>query len=64
MYCALAMFHWQWKESGRPEVRKCVHEMRWRLAGEYLAIGKQYEVTNILTGCKNEREMIVIYTDI
>ncbi|KAK7743591.1 hypothetical protein SLS53_004126 [Cytospora paraplurivora] len=57
LYCAMATFHWQWKESGRPEVKQGMDEMRaalarltprWRLAGEYLEIGKQHEVTNIL----------------
>lgn len=51
LYGALATFHWQWKESGQPEMRQGMDETRaalagfasrWRLAGEYLKIERRY----------------------
>ncbi|KKY31101.1 putative fungal specific transcription [Diaporthe ampelina] len=58
IYCALATFHWQWKENGQPEMKRGVEQTRaalvrmarrWRLAGEYLEIERHHEVIGIVT---------------
>lgn len=58
IYCALATFHWQWKENGQPEMRRGVEQARaslvrmaprWRLAGEYLDIERHHDVMGIVT---------------
>lgn len=58
MYCALATFHWHWKENGQPEMRQGMEQSRaalvrmaprWRLAGEYLDIEKHHDVMGIVT---------------
>lgn len=54
LYCALATFHWQWKESGQREMKQGMDETRaalvrlaprWRLADEYLEIDKYNDIT-------------------
>lgn len=58
IYCALATFHWHWKENGQPEMREGMEQSRaalvrmaprWRLAGEYLDIGRLHDVVGIIT---------------
>ncbi|KAJ9151976.1 Regulator of drug sensitivity 1 [Pleurostoma richardsiae] len=57
VYCALATFHWLWKEGGdaateaaTQDVRAClsVVSTRWRLAAEYLVIEEHHDVTNMM----------------
>lgn len=56
IYCALATFHWYWKESGQPEMRQGLEQTRavlirmaprWRLAGEYLDMERHHDVMGI-----------------
>lgn len=58
IYCALATFHWHWKENGQPEMRQGMEQSRapllkmaprWRLAVEYLNIEKHHDVIGIIT---------------
>lgn len=58
IYCALATFHWHWKENGDPEMRQGMEHSRaalvrmaprWRLAGEYLDIERYHDVMGIVT---------------
>lgn len=58
LYCALATFHWQWKENGLLEMRQGMEQTRaalvrmtprWRLAGEYLEMERHHDVTGIIT---------------
>ncbi|ROV99367.1 hypothetical protein VSDG_03995 [Cytospora chrysosperma] len=57
LYCALATYHWQWKENGQPEMKQGMDETRaalgrlaprWRLAGEYLKIDRYSGVTIVM----------------
>lgn len=52
IYCGMSTFGWLWRESGDPEMkqgleitRRCLEKIgtRWRLADEYLEIGKQQD---------------------
>lgn len=63
LYCALATFHWQWKESGLLEMRQGMEQTRaalvkmtprWRLAGEYLEMERHHDVTGIITDRASE----------
>jgi hypothetical protein len=63
IYCALATFHWYWKENGLLEMRQGLEQTRaalvrmaprWRLAGEYLGIERHHDVTGITTGRGDE----------
>ncbi|KAI3395728.1 hypothetical protein diail_951 [Diaporthe ilicicola] len=62
IYCALATFHWHWKENGQPEMRHGMEQTRaalvrmaprWRLAGEYLDIERHHDVMGIVTSRSN-----------
>lgn len=57
MYGAMATLHWLWKEAGQEEigtaledVRRCLSrlEMRWRLAGGYLALVQHHDMTTAM----------------
>lgn len=52
IYCGMSTFGWLWRESGDPEMkqgldttRRCLERLgtRWRLASEYLEIGKKQD---------------------
>lgn len=52
IYCGMSTFGWLWRESGDPEMkqglditRRCLERLgtRWRLADEYLEIGKKQD---------------------
>lgn len=52
IYCAMSTFGWLWRESGDPEMkegleitRRCLERIstRWRLADEYLEVGKKQD---------------------
>ncbi|KAJ0115829.1 hypothetical protein J7T55_003998 [Diaporthe amygdali] len=58
VYCALATFHWHWKENGQPDMKRGMEQTRaalvrmaprWRLAGEYLDIERHHDVMGIIT---------------
>ena len=57
MYCAMATYHWLWKEGGNPEVEEALEgvksalrrlTLRWRLASEYLIIEEYHDVTTMM----------------
>lgn len=63
LYCALATFHWHWKENGQPEMRQGLEQTRaalirmaprWRLAGEYLGMERHHDVVGIMTDKADE----------
>ncbi|KUI70674.1 TY1 enhancer activator [Cytospora mali] len=63
LYSALATFHWQWQESGQPEMKQGMDEMkaalvriapRWRLAGEYLEVDRHHDVASMMSTGPNE----------
>jgi hypothetical protein len=63
LYCALATFHWHWKENGQLEMRHGLEQTRaalvrlaprWRLAGEYLDMERHHDVTGIVTDRADE----------
>lgn len=52
IYCGMSTFGWLWRENGDPEMkhglditRRCLEKLgtRWRLASEYLEIGKKQD---------------------
>ncbi|POS78804.1 hypothetical protein DHEL01_v202793 [Diaporthe helianthi] len=63
LYCALATFHWHWKENGLLEMRQGMEQTRaalvrmtprWRLAGEYLEMERHHDVMGIMTDRASE----------
>ncbi|KAG8163774.1 hypothetical protein KVR01_007071 [Diaporthe batatas] len=58
LYCSLATFHWQLKETGLLEMRQAMEQTRaalvrmtprWRLAGEYLEMERHHDLMGIIT---------------